>query len=113
MRQISSWGLVVLLFALARDARAETTAPTATIGLGLTIGGAALTTVSGIVFLAMDLCRPDLRGEGCPPHVEQKAAAVGLVVGILALAIGIPLYATANHDQRTAAYRQAGAAINF
>jgi hypothetical protein len=114
MRQISSWGLVVALFlAVAGDARASDSGPNATVGLGLTIGGAAITTVSGVVLWALATCRPDPDGEGCPPNVEKKAAAIGFVLGIVALAVGIPLYATANHDQREAAYRQAGAAIQF
>jgi hypothetical protein len=113
MRQISSWGLVlILLFALSRDARAADTPSTGAVGLGLTIGGAATALVSGTVLLASYSCRPDPRGEGCPPRGDRTAAAVAFVAGVLALGVGLPMYLTSDHDGRTAGSRQVAAAFN-
>jgi hypothetical protein len=113
MKQISSWGLaLLLLFAMQGTARADDTPTAGTVGLGLTIGGAATALVSGTVLLASYTCRPDPHGEGCPPPGDRTAAAVAFIAGVLSLGVGLPMYLTSGHAGRTAGSQQANAAIN-
>jgi hypothetical protein len=113
MRRISSWGLVlVFLCALSRDARADDAPPASGVGLGLAIGGGALAVVSGSVLLAMASCHADANGEGCPPRVDAKAAALGVVAGLVMLGVGLPMYLLASRDDRRAGNQQVASAFN-
>jgi hypothetical protein len=112
MRQISSWGLVlVLLCSLERTSYAEPP-PTAAIGLGMAIGGGGLTLLSGTLLFATATCKPDAHGEGCPPRVDQKAAIIGLALGIVSLGVGIPLYVTAAQSEKNAGFKQLQTELN-
>jgi hypothetical protein len=112
-RSISLWGLVfVLLCSLSGTARADETPPAGSVGLGLAIGGGALTLVSGSVLLAMTACRPDPSGEGCPPRGEQRAALVGTIAGLLMLGVGLPLYMMSSAEEKRIGNSQAASAFN-
>jgi hypothetical protein len=111
MRQISSWGLVLLLLFAPGSVRADDAPQAGAVGLGLTIGGAATALVGGTVLLASYSCRPDPRGEGCPPPGDRTAAAVAFIAGVLALGVGIPMYLASGHEGRTAGTQQVSNAV--
>ena len=93
------------------SAQAAETPSSSAVGLGLTIGGAATTTLSGIVLLAAYGCHPDSDGSGCPGHADRRAGAIGLVAGVIMLAVGSPLYVFSSQSERAVGGQQLGAQL--